>query len=78
MKLLGGYSINFEEDQIILGKDVIGSLSAFKEYAKENYPDIVKKHRIKSILDRVDSSGIHQHDIVNWVEVIDEVYNSEE
>ena len=77
MKLLGGYSIDFEEDQIILGKDIVGSFSAFKEYAKENYPAIVREHTIKSTITRIDANKIHQHDIINWVEVIDEVYNNE-
>lgn len=74
MKLLAGYEIDFENDEII-GKDgeSRGAFSTFKEFAKENYPDIVRKHLIKSVIDRITEDEIIQHDIVNWVEVIHEL-----
>ena len=74
MKLLAGYEIDFEHD-LIIGKEGgdLGSFSAFKEFAKENHPEVVKKHLLKSILDKVTDTEIVQHDLINWVEVIHEI-----
>lgn len=73
---LGKYEIDYDNDLIFFDNQLLCSFTSFKERVRLEQPDLLKKHTLKSKLAIKPNGDLDIRRIVNWTEILIEIYDS--